>query len=287
MGCSGRSGSGAKEPPAGPAAEPTRTSCDALPEAQGARAGEILAKTYIYDCCDETLAGCLQHEKRCLLAVRLAENICRRVAEGQDEATIELALSLRERMMQAEHIDEPVKIDLEGVPPVGDPGAVVTLVGYAAPRGEHCARMTPLVHEAVTAGALKGKARLYVKPFPMKSNPHSKEAGVAFLAALELGKFWEFVLHSYAHFDEFSLEVQPEWAEAVGLDREEFEKLLEDPEIVPRLAAGKMEGLENGVESTPAYFIDGRFYQGEMEYEELVDVTQEMYEHAQGLVHEQ
>ncbi|MFH1435292.1 MAG: hypothetical protein ABIJ56_06215 [Pseudomonadota bacterium] len=48
-----------------------------------------------------------------------------------------------------------------------------------------------------------------------------------------------------------------------------------------------MEGLENGVESTPAYFIDGRFYQGEVEFEELVDVIEEMVDRSSGLIHEQ
>lgn len=289
MGCGSGSASSAIPSPAGPTggSKITRTPCDSLQGPQKERAENLLTTLYIYDCCDEKLALCLQYENRCLLAVRLAENICRRVARGQDDDSIKLALTLRARTMQSKYMNEAVDIDLSGVPMVGDPDAPISVVGYTAPRGIQCARLTPLIHDAIVNGRLKGKARLSIKPFPRKINPHSKEAGLAFLAAQELGGFWEFVLYSYAYFDSFTTSLQPQWAEAVGLDREKFEKLIEDSEILQRLAKGKMEGLENGVESTPAYFINGNLYKGEVEFEEIVDVIEEMYDQSQGRIHEQ
>lgn len=287
-GCSGRSASDARHPSGDPSAVawPTRTSCDALVQSQRQRASVLLATLHAHDCCDETLALCLQHERRCLLAVRLAENVCRRVAQGQDEERIRLALSLRARMMMAAYLDEAADIDLSASPAAGDPEAPVTVVEYAGPRGTNCASLTPRIHAAVAAGPLEGKARLYLKPFPLRSNPHSREAGIAFMAAQELGGLWEFVLHSYARFEGFDTSLQPEWAEAVGLDRERFEQLLEEERIVQRLVESKMEGLDNGVDSTPTFFIDGRRYLGELETEELVDTLEEAYERSQGLVYE-
>jgi len=267
--------------------QPTRTSCDELDPSLGARAHELLSTLYIHDCCDETLVHCLQHERRCLLAVRLAENVCRRVADGQDDESIRLAMSLRARMMQSEHLGMISEIDLTGMSVAGDLDAPVTLVEYAGPRGTNCAEITPLVHEAVTLGPLSGKVRLFLRPFPLRSNPHSKEAGAAFLAAQELGGLWKFVLYSYSHFDEFTPEGQRAWAEAVGLDGEQFTTLAQDEEIVERLVEGKMEGLDNGVDSTPTFFIDGRSYLGELEIHELVDTLDEVFERSQGHVYEQ
>ncbi len=267
--------------------QPTHTSCDELEPPLKARAHELLSSLYIHDCCDETLVECLHHEKRCLLAVRLAENVCRRVADGQDEESIRLAMSLRARMMQSEHLGMISEIDLTGMAVAGDLEAPVTLVEYAGPRGTNCAQITPLVHEAVTLGPLSGKVRLLLRPFPLRSNPHSKEAGVAFLAAQELGGLWPFVLHSYRNFDSFTPEGQVAWAEAVGLDGDKFAKLLEDEEIEERLVEGKMEGLDNGVDATPTFFIDGRLYLGEAEIHELVDVLEEVHERSQGLVYEE
>jgi len=287
-GCSGGAPTGPTAPAPAPAAADTvtRTTCDALPAADRDRALALLGRTYIHDCCDRTLLDCLAPERRCRLAVRLAENACRRVAAGQDDAGIELALSLRARMAQAERIGDPAAFDLAGLPVAGDPDAPITIVLFAGPRGVNCARLTPQIHRAVTDGPLAGKARLYLKPFPLRSNPHSKEAGVAFLAAQELGKLFEFALHAYARFEDFDVSRQPVWAEEVGLDRARFEELLGDPALAERLVESKMAGLELGVESTPTFFLDGRLYQGELDIDELVDTALELYDRAQGLTHE-
>lgn len=286
VGCSGR--------PTGPVAssadhllgKPTSTACDELEAPLEARAHELLSTLYIHDCCDETLLECLHQQKRCLLAVRLAENVCRRVAGGQDEEAIRLAMSLRARMVQAERLGMVSEIDLTGMEVAGDPGAPVTLVEYAGPRGVNCAQITPLVHEAVTLGPLAGKVRLFLRPFPLRSNPNSKEAGMAFLAAQELGRLWPFVLHSYRHFDDFTVEGQVAWAEAAGLDGQQFSELLEDEEIAERLVEGKMEGLDNGVDATPTFFVDGLLYMGDAEIHELVDTLGEAFDRSQGLVYE-
>lgn len=261
--------------------------CDTLGAAELGRARELLGRSYAHDCCDQPLAACLAARPRCALAVRLAANVCRRVSAGEDDARIARALALRARMAQAAQLDPPATIDLAEAPVAGDPAAPVAVVIYAGPRGTHCARLTPPVHAAVEGGALRGKARLYLKPFPLRSNPHSKEAGLAFVAAQRLGKLWEFALHSYARFDEFAPALQPEWAAAIGLDRAEFERLVADPATAEQLSASKLEGLENGVDSTPTVFIDGHRYLGENEVDELVDTVAEAHDRAQGRVHEQ
>jgi len=284
-GCSGSGPPGTTAPdPAPPTGQlVTRTACDELPPPLEKRALGLFAKTYIHDCCDETLLDCLAAEQRCRLAVRLAENACRRLAAGQDEQRIELNLSLRARMAQSEKIGDPAAFALEGLLAAGDADAPISVVLFAGPRGINCAEMTPLIHEAVTTGPLATKAKLYLKPFPLRSNPHSKEAGVAFLAAQDQGKLWEFVLHAYERFGQFDVAVQPEWAEAAGLDRQRFEQQLEDPDLTQRLVESKMAGLELGVESTPTFFLDGRLYSGELEIEELVDTLEELYDRAQDL----
>jgi protein-disulfide isomerase len=287
-GCSGGAATGPTAAASGPAgrAAATRTACDELPADQRERALDLLARTYIHDCCDETLLDCLAPERRCRLAVRLAENVCRRVAAGQEGGRIELALSLRARMARAEKIGDPAAFDLEGLPAAGDPDAPIAVVLFAGPRGINCAEIAPAIHEAVVSGPLAGKAKLYLKPFPLRGNPHSKEAGVAFLAAQELGRLWEFALLSYERFGEFDVADQPAWAEAVGLDRQRFEQLIADPDLTQRLVESKMAGLELGVEATPTFFIDGRLYTGELEAGELVDTLEELYDRAQGLTHE-
>ena len=254
--------------------------CDALLGQQKTLAGELLSSQYPYDCCDETIAECLKHERVCALAWRLSENVCRRVADGQKKEKIVRALSRRARsMMPSGH---KAGIELGGMPGAGDANAPVVLVMYACARCPLCSTVTPLMYDAVSKGPLTGKVRLYFKTFPIRSHEYSKEAGQGLVAAARMGKFWEFVLHSFEHFDEFSVEKQRTWAGEVGLDEEVFEKLLADREGRDILIRNKKEGLRNKVDATPSFFIDGRRFVGDVEMPELIDVLEEEYERLSG-----
>jgi len=258
--------------------------CEELSDAQRERTAALFESSYIHDCCDQTLDRCLEQQPRCLLAVRLAGNICRRVAAGQEDEQIRLALTTRARI--ALPAAGEAAFDLASAPRVGEPDAPVAVVLFADARGHNCARLTPQLHQAVVRGPLTGKVQLHVRMFPLRSNPHAKEAGVAFLAAHDLGAFWEFALHAYARDEVFELAALPVWAEAVGLDAAVFEERIADPALVERLVASKREGLEHGVESTPTLFIDGQRYQGELEIREIVDVLEELHDRATGRVYE-
>lgn len=257
------------------------SSCDALGAAERARADALMAELYLHDCCDQTLATCLAAEPRCRLADRMATNLCGRVAAGQDDDTIRLAW--KQRAWSMIPVGEPAAHDLSNAPRAGDPAAPVQLVVYSAPRGWHCARMVPGVYEAVTEGPLAGKVQLALRPFPLRANEHGKEAGLAFLAAHQLGAFWPLALHSYANFDAFSLEAQQRWFVQLGLDPAEMERLMADPALLEQLQASKREGVELGVDSTPTFFIDGWLYRGEVELPELIDTLEEAWERKMGL----
>jgi protein-disulfide isomerase len=257
--------------------------CDRLTGAQQRLAAELLGSEHPYDCCDGTIAACLGQRPVCSLARRLADNVCRRVAEGQEADRIRRALSRRARSMLPS--GPAAEIDLEGVPMAGDEDAPITVVVYACARCPFCSKLLPELHDAATGGSLVGKARLYFKLFPIRGHPHSREGGLAFMAAAEQGLFWEFTLHSYANFDDFCVDRLAQWAEAVGMDQEVFAARVADPATREALVESKKEGLRNRVEVTPTVFIDGRRYVGDLTLEELVDVIGEAYDTVQGSTH--
>jgi protein-disulfide isomerase len=255
--------------------------CDSLSGEQEFIAAELLATQRLYECCDGTIANCLEQNPTCSLAFRMSENVCRRVAEGQPKTRIIEALRMRARNTLAR--GRKAEIDLAGLSVAGEASAPITLVEYACPRCPYCARMSPKVHDAVEDGPLAGKVKLYLKTFPLRGHRGSKESGLAFLAAEELGHFWEFVSYYFAHFEEFSISRQLEWAEAVGMDREAFRKAMADPGVRDSLVEIKKEGLKNYVESTPTFFINGRKYEAELSHEELIDVLEEEFERTEGI----
>ena len=165
---------------------------------------------------------------------------------------------------------------------VGSPEAPVEVVVYACARCPYCSRLVPPLYEAVVSGSLAGRARLVFRLFPIRGHEGSTEAGLAFLAAARGGRFWEFLLHAYRHFDEFTPERQVEWAATVGLDPTQFSATVEDPALREALVASKKEGLANGVEETPTLFLDRRRWVGDLELDEIVDAIEEEADRVEG-----
>jgi protein-disulfide isomerase len=254
--------------------------CDSLDQTQRRTAERILNSEYLYDCCDDTVSRCLVEQPTCRLAVRIADDICRRVAAGQDEGGVRRALSRRARSMMGG--GTPAQIDLSNAPVLGPADVPVTVTIYACARCPYCSKLIPLLYDAVADGELVGRARIAFRVFPIRGHEGSTEAGLGFAAAAEMNDFWPFMMQAYRHFDEYSAQRQLDWAQEVGLDREEFAALLADPATRETLVESKKEGLVNGVEETPTFFINGRRWVGDLEFSTLVDAIEEEAERVGG-----
>ena len=254
--------------------------CQHLDDGERARASEIMARQFLYDCCDDTVAVCLAEPSPCDLAVRLGGEICRRVGRDEDDGAIEQAIRLRTRSMIPG--GEPAEIVLTGVPVVGDPDAPVVLVEYACVRCPFCSKITPELERAIESGRLAGKVRLYFKLFPIKGHEGSVESGLAAVAAHEQGRFWEFLDVAYARFDGFSVVALPAWARDAGMDEAAYHAAVARSASRDLLVQSKREGMANGVDATPTFFISGRRYQAELEAAQLIDVLEEEYHRLTG-----
>jgi protein-disulfide isomerase len=260
------------------AAEPPE--CTALQGARHELAAKILQSQHAYACCDSTLKRCLEQRPACRVVERLARDVCRRVAAGQDRASIERGLARRATSMLPSAKRYSIAVD--NMPAAGDPSAPVTAVLYLCPRCPYCARMAPALYKEVTQGALKGKVKLYIRPFPLRSHSGSTEGAMAWMAAIRLGSFWPYALRLYAEFDNFDPKRLPELARACGMDREEFTKLLKDKTLRSALVESKKEGVRNGVDATPTLFINGRKYVGDLDAVLVADVLAEEYDAVTG-----
>jgi protein-disulfide isomerase len=254
--------------------------CDALNGEQKALARSLLTTERPYDCCDKTLAQCLEKKPVCNLVRRLTDDICRRVAKGQSRADIQRELARRASSMVP--AGKRANIDEKATAVAGSADAKVTVSVYLCPRCPFCARLVPELYESVTKGRLAGKVRLIARPFPVRTHPGSTEAGLGMVAANRLGRFWEFLLQLYRDFDRFDPARVDEVAERAGLDREAFKKTSQEPGTRQMLVEAKKEGVRNSVDSTPTFFINGRKYQGEMTREVLEDVLEEEFERVTG-----
>ncbi|MFH1809585.1 MAG: thioredoxin domain-containing protein [Pseudomonadota bacterium] len=254
----------------------TLEACDALTGPQRARVAALSSRLHPYDCCDDTIAHCLDQAPVCPVVRRLARQICAQVAAGKTDAEIEHALTRRGQSVLG--VSRPVAIAVDPAMCAGEAEAPVVVTVYACSRCPFCSKLVPELHREIVEGALRGKAKICLRLFPIKDHPGSLEGGLALQAAARSGGFWPYILYLYAHFDAFSVERLDASAEAAGVPLEAFARLRGDAALREALAASKREGLRNKVTSTPTVFIDGRRYHSELERSQLVDIIDEVYE---------
>jgi len=252
--------------------------CTGLSPAQGKLVEELLATQYPYACCDDTIARCLQQESPCPLAVRLKREVCRLAGQGKTREEIEHALLRRAQTMVADAPPATILLDPRFL--AGEPNAPVVVAVYACTRCPFCSKLLPPLYQAVTDGALRGKVRLYFRPFPLKEHPGSVEGGQALIAAALQGQAWAYLLKLYAQFDDFAPCKLGDWAEALGLDRAQFTAAFQEQTTRDYLVEAKREGLRNHIEATPTLFINGRKYLYELSQEAVQDILEEECESA-------
>jgi protein-disulfide isomerase len=247
--------------------------CDRLAGEKKALAEKLFRSTYPYECCDETLDRCLKQKQVCKLAKRLRDDICRRVARGEDEKRIKSGLERRARSMTPG--GKKAVFDLSRSTVAGDPRGKLVVVACACARCPFCSKVVPELHRIATASSLKGKIALYFRPFPISSHKGSLEGGLAMVAAEKLKRFWPYLLKLYAEYDRFSVERLLEWAGAVGIDKAAFQKEIAEAATRAALVESKKEGIRNGVDATPTIFIGGQKYHGDLDNDSLLDVLDE------------
>jgi len=256
-----------------PVVAQTKT-CDALKGEARETASSVLKSAHPYDCCDGTIVECLAKKPVCPLVIRLTNDVCRRAGAGQSQKDIERELARRANSTMT----PKVSIDVAGSAVAGDSNAPIEIVAYLCARCPYCAKLTPQLYESVTQGRLKGKAKLILRPYPVRSHKHSTILAKAMLVAARLGQFWPYVLHLYANFDRFDPEKIPECAAKAGLDIERFRALLADPELERILVVSKKEGVRNQVDATPTLFINRRKYEAELSLAAIEDFVEERVE---------
>lgn len=248
-------------------------SCDALTGDAKKVAQEVMRTAYPYDCCDDTIAACIAAHSHCTLPARLANETCRLAAAGTSARDIRHILDQRALTMASP--DAPAKIALEPGHLWGNPDAKVVLSIYLCGRCPYCSRHVPALVRALEQSPLRDKVALNLRLFPIKSHDNSTPAALAIEAAAQLGKAWPFLLSVYEHFDSYSNENLVTWARELGIDETAFASKNQDAAVRDKVITSKKEGLTNGVESTPTFFLNGHRVLGTFDVESMISMLEE------------
>ena len=158
---------------------------------------------------------------------------------------------------------------------LGKADAPCTIVEYASLTCGHCANFHNKVLPVLKTKYIDtGKVRLIMREFPLQN----LAAGAAMLARCAGGaeKTIAFTGALFAKQDEWAFQAQnplPElfkFAKQAGFTQESFDKCLTDQKLLDDITAVRARASEKfGVDATPAFFINGKRFNGAPTIEEF------------------
>jgi protein-disulfide isomerase len=171
---------------------------------------------------------------------------------------------------------EPL-VPLDDDPVMGSADAPVTMIEYSAYLCPYCRLFAletlPLIEKDYID---TGKVKFVFRDFPVHGQPEVAIAMVAECAA-DQGKFWEMQQYLWEGYDEWSqsqdiLATFQDKAEKLGMDTEKFTSCLQEGTVVDRIIEDYNIGVQDGINSTPYFFINGTGVSGALPYEEFQKV---------------
>jgi protein-disulfide isomerase len=159
----------------------------------------------------------------------------------------------------------------EGSPAKGGPaGAPITIVEFSDFQCPFCGRVNPAL--AKVRETYGDKVRIVFRQFPLSIHPQAPKAAEASLCAADQGKFWEYHDALFADQQKLGVPDLKAKATALALDQAAFDACLDGGSKAAKVAKDMEDGTKAGVSGTPALFVNGRFLNGAVPFEELAKV---------------
>ena len=181
--------------------------------------------------------------------------------------------SLRKEAKIAIRLAQPrVPMDLKDTPLRGRADAPVVIVEYADYECPYCQQLQPELDKL--QAEYKDKLSFGFKDFPLPTHANAQKASEAAHCAGAQGKYWEYhdLLFSTK---QLALPQLREHSRALKLDSQAFDKCLDSGEQAAVIKGQAAEVIEFGLQGTPAFLINGRFFGSGSSYEELHRIIEE------------
>ena len=161
---------------------------------------------------------------------------------------------------------------IEIIPPkdvfVGNIDAQVTLMEFGEYESEVCAKANEIVVKLLEE--YDGKIRFNFRHFPLtKIHQRSMKAAESAVAAAQEGKFWEMhniLFHNRHNLGTTSLKLHSREA---GISNKKFLDHLVNATYGWQVQGDLREGIQKGVTTVPAFFINGEMFTGKPTYDNL------------------
>ncbi len=157
---------------------------------------------------------------------------------------------------------------------LGPADAPVTLVEYGDYECPFCRGAFRDVHRLLDR--YPGKIRFVFRNFPITQvHPHAEQAAEAAEAAAAQGKFWEMYELLLQDSADLDLDSLLGYADRLGLDVARFRNEVVGNVYTERISRDIDEGIRNGVNQTPKFYVNGRRIDGKFPMEGLVNAVRD------------
>jgi protein-disulfide isomerase len=136
------------------------------------------------------------------------------------------------------------------------------MVEYGDYECPYCGMAYPIVKRI--QARLGERLRFVFRNFPLAEvHPHATAAAELAEAAASQGKFWEMHDMLFEHQNALGAKDLERYAKALELDRAALEATRAGGAPNQRVRGDFMSGVRSGVNGTPAFFINGRRFDGD------------------------
>ena len=187
----------------------------------------------------------------------------------------EFAQSLRARANVKMLLEPPrAVVSADNDPARGPANAPVTIITFSDFQCPFCSRVNP------TLARLKDRygdsIRVVFRDFPiLQIHPQAAKAAEAGQCAHDQNKFWEMHDLMFANQQKLDVASLKQHAATIGLDVAAFGACLDNGKYADEWKKDSEDAQAAGVQSTPAFFINGRSVVGAVPYEQFTEVINE------------
>ncbi|TQV85036.1 DsbA family protein [Aliikangiella coralliicola] len=164
-------------------------------------------------------------------------------------------------------------VDIEGAPYRGGENAKVTIIEFSDFECPYCSRANDTLYQL--SKMYGDKIKIVYKHFPLSSiHPGAEKAAEASICAQEqgMGNFWKLHDKMFENYRNLSVGIIKDMAKEIGLNTESFNQCLSTGKYAARVAAEVQQAQRLGIQSTPAFYVNGRFIKGA----QPIDIFQQM-----------
>lgn len=164
------------------------------------------------------------------------------------------------------------QLNMKDIPVRGNPNAKIMIIEVADYECPYCQNVRPEIQKVLEDN--KDTVSFAFKDMPLPMHANAAKAAEAAACAKQQGKYWEY--HD-ALFETKQLAVPQlkQHAATLKLDTQAFNQCLDSGAQANFIKSQFTEAANYGLQGTPAFFVNGRFFSGGMSAEDFKKIIQE------------